>query len=83
MSWSLSGFWIGLILGFILAIILEGILITGGKTILTSIVGWKNAPAPVAGALEAGRGKLMDVLGSSSAVCPSPTPSPTRTPKAS
>lgn len=73
MSWSLSGFWIGLVLGFILAIILEGILLTGGKTLLTSILGWKNAPTPITGALDVGKSKLMDVLGASS-ICPTPLP---------
>jgi hypothetical protein len=80
MSWSLSGFWIGLFLGFILTVILEGILLTSGKSVLTSILGWKDAPAPISNVLDAGRTKLSGVLGTSS-VCPTPTPSPSPSPK--
>ncbi len=49
--------------GFLLALILEGFLILGGRTLLTEIVGWKNAPKPILSVLDAGRNKLVDVLG--------------------
>jgi len=49
--------------GFFLALILEGFLIIGGKTFVTEILGWKNAPKPISTALDLGRAKLVDVLG--------------------
>jgi len=63
MGWSLRGGIFGLFLGFLLALIFEGFLIIGGKTAVTEIVGWKNAPKPILVALEAGRSKLVSVLG--------------------
>jgi len=38
-------------------------LIIGGRTAITGILGWKNAPAPISIALDAGRNKLIQVLG--------------------
>ncbi len=49
--------------GFLLALILEGFFIIGGKTILTEIIGWKNAPKPISTLLDLGREKLVQVLG--------------------
>lgn len=49
--------------GFMLAVILEGFLLIGGRTILTELLGWENAPKPILTALDAGRNKLVDVLG--------------------
>lgn len=49
--------------GFILALILEGFLIISGKSLLIEVVGWKNPPKPVSTALDAGKEKLIDVLG--------------------
>ena len=46
-----------------LALIIEGFLIIKGGTILTGVLGWKNAPAPISVALDAGRAKLTQVLG--------------------
>ncbi len=63
MSWSLSGAGIGLFLGFLLALVLEGFLLIGGKTVITGLLGWKNAPAPVASILESGHTRLLDALG--------------------
>ena len=63
MGWSLKGGIFGLFLGFLLALILEGFLIIGGRTAVTEIIGWKNAPKPILVALEAGRSKLVGVLG--------------------
>jgi len=62
-DWSLKGAVFGIFFGFLLALILEGFLIIGGKTALTSVLGWKNPPTPVSVALDAGRDKLIKVLG--------------------
>lgn len=51
--------------GFLLALIFEGFLWISGKTILTEILGWKNAPKPISTALDVGRERLMNVLGES------------------
>ena len=63
LNWSLKGGIFGIALGFFLALILEGFLIIGGKTVVTEILGWKNAPKPILTVLEAGRNKLVNVLG--------------------
>ncbi len=63
MSWSFKGALFGIFWGFLLALILEGFLIIGGKTAITEILGWENAPKPLLVALDAGRNKLVDVLG--------------------
>lgn len=68
LDWSIKGILPGLSLGFILAIILEGLLLVGGKTILTETLGWKNAPKPISNVLDAGRNGLTSVLGVSSTV---------------
>lgn len=62
-DWSLKGGIIGIFFGFLLALILEGFLLIGGKTVLTESLGWKNPPAPLAQALDAGRSQLIKVLG--------------------
>ncbi|EKE12242.1 MAG: hypothetical protein ACD_13C00249G0006 [uncultured bacterium] len=62
-DWSLKGAVFGIFFGFLLALILEGFLIIGGRTALTSVLGWKNPPAPLADALDAGRTRLVQVLG--------------------
>lgn len=62
-DWSFKGAVFGIFFGFLLALILEGFLIIGGRTAITSILGWKNAPAPISIALDAGRTKLIQVLG--------------------
>ncbi len=67
-DWSLKGGLIGIFFGFLLALILEGFLLIGGRTALTGVLGWKNAPAPLAHVLEAGRSKLIQVLGVQTAV---------------
>ena len=61
--WSFKGAWFGLFFGFLIALILEGFLILGGRTAVTGILGWKNAPKPLLTALDAGRSKLVNVLG--------------------
>jgi len=62
-GWSMKGALFGLFFGFLLALILEGFLIIGGKTAFTEIIGWRNAPKPILVVLEAGRAKLVSVLG--------------------
>jgi hypothetical protein len=62
-NWSFKGIVFGTFFGFMLALIIEGFLIIKGGTILTSILGWTNAPAPISIALDAGRAKLTQVLG--------------------
>ena len=62
-NWSLKGAVTGIIFGFILALILEGFLLIGGRTAITEILGWKSAPKPITVALDKGRSKLVDVLG--------------------
>lgn len=68
LDWSIKGILPGLSFGFILAIIIEGLLLVGGKTILTETLGWKNAPKPISNALDAGRQGLTNVLGVSSTI---------------
>lgn len=67
-DWSVKGIIPGVSFGFILAIILEGLLLVGGKTIITEVVGWKDAPKPISNALDAGRNGLVNVLGVSSQI---------------
>jgi len=49
--------------GFLFATILEGFMIISGRTLFTQILGWKNPPKPISTLLDAGRNKLVDVLG--------------------
>jgi len=62
-DWSLKGSMTMVFLGFMLALVLEGFLILGGRTALTEFLGWKSAPKPIQKALDTGREKLVDVLG--------------------
>lgn len=62
-GWSIKGAFFGLFFGFLLALIFEGFLIVGGRTAVTELVGWKNAPKPILTILDSGRNKLVDVLG--------------------
>lgn len=64
-SWGLKGGLLGTVFGFLLALILEGFLLVGGSTIITGVLGWKNAPAPISHVLDAGRNQLIQVLGTS------------------
>ena len=49
--------------GCLLTLILEGFLLISGRTLFTEILGWENAPKPISTALDAGRAKLIKVLG--------------------
>jgi hypothetical protein len=62
-DWSFKGAVFGIFFGFLLALILEGFLILGGRTAITGVLGWKNPPAIISVALDAGRNKLIQVLG--------------------
>lgn len=62
-DWSIKGALFGIFFGFLLALIFEGFLIIGGKTAVTELLGWEKAPKPILTALEAGRAKLVQVLG--------------------
>lgn len=63
-GWSMGKHnWSFLFYGFLLTVILEGFLLIGGRTLFTEIIGWKNAPKPISTALDAGRAKLVKVLG--------------------
>lgn len=61
--WSFKGALFGIFFGFLLALILEGFLLIGGKTVVIEFLGWEKAPKPILVALEAGRAKLVQVLG--------------------
>lgn len=61
--WSIKGSGSMIALGFMLAIILEGFLLIGGKTFLTAIFGLENAPKPISTALDTGRQEFEEVLG--------------------
>lgn len=60
---TLKGMVVGTFFGVFLAIIIEGFLLIAGRTALTELMGWKNAPKPVQTALDTGREKLINVLG--------------------
>lgn len=62
-EWSLKGWIVGLFFGFLLTLILEGFLLIAGRTALTELLGWKNAPKPITRALDIGKDKLTNVLG--------------------
>jgi hypothetical protein len=62
-KWSFSGWPAWLFMGFLLALVLEGFLLLGGRTVVTGLLGWKNPPKPISTALEVSRAKLVDVLG--------------------
>lgn len=61
-GWSMKSFLPNLFLGFSLALIVEGFLLISGRTLLTSLIGWENAPKPISTALDEGRSKLVEVL---------------------
>jgi hypothetical protein len=62
-NWSLKGSTSMMFLGFMLALIIEGFLLIGGRTLFTEIIGWEKAPKPLSTVLDAGRGRLINVLG--------------------
>jgi len=62
-GWSFKAAGSMLFIGFFLTLVLEGFMLLGGRTLLTEVIGWKNAPKPISTALDAGRAKLVSVLG--------------------
>ena len=62
-NFSLRGAIFGIFFGFFLALIIEGFLIIGGRTALTSVLGWKDPPPFIASALDSGKTRLIQVLG--------------------
>lgn len=62
-QWSLRGALFGLFFGFLIALIAEGFLVIGGRTALTEILGWENAPKPLVALIDSGRSKMANVLG--------------------
>lgn len=67
-QWTVKGIMPGVAFGFTLALLLEAILLIGGKTLFTELLGWEDAPKPIAGALDYSRERLVDVLGISSGI---------------
>lgn len=68
MAYSFKGALFGLFFGFLLTLLLEGFLIISGKTAVTELIGWEKAPKPILNVLEAGRNKLVQVMGVSDTV---------------
>lgn len=61
---SMKGGVSGLVFGILFTLIVEGLLLVNGSTILTSVFRWDNAPKPLGTALDIGKEKLSNVLGS-------------------
>lgn len=51
--------------GFIIALIMEGFFLIGGRTLFTEVLGIKNVPKPLSTVLDEGRSRLVNVLGTS------------------
>ena len=49
--------------GFLLAFIVEGFFILGGRTLFTEILGWKSEPKPISTLLDISRAKMIGVMG--------------------
>ncbi len=63
LHWSLRGATSMIFLGFLMALIIEGFMLIGGRTLITEILGWKNPPKVISKVLDTGREKLVGVLG--------------------
>jgi hypothetical protein len=68
LEWTIKGAGFGVVLGFVLALVLEGFLLLGGRTALTEVFAWKNAPKPVAQVLDNSRERFRQVLGESTEI---------------
>lgn len=64
LEFTVRGAGVGIVLGFFLAIVLEGLLLMGGKTFLISTLGWENAPKPIQKTIDTARSEFIKVLGS-------------------
>lgn len=62
-NWTIKGVFPGIALGFIFALVIEAALLVGGRTVITEVLGWKDAPKPISNALEVSRSRFVDVLG--------------------
>lgn len=71
LDWSLKGAVFGVFFGILIAFLVEGFLIIGGKTALTEVLGSKNVPPQVLSAIDVGRSQLVNVLGISTEDIPS------------
>lgn len=67
-KWNLQGFLPSIALGFILTLLVEGFFLISGRTMLTELLGWENAPKPISTALDEGRARLVEVLGTSAEI---------------
>jgi|GEM_PF-622451 len=65
---TIKGVMPGIALGFTLALLIEAIFLVGGKTVITELLGWKNAPKPISNAIEISRSRFVEVLGINSTV---------------
>jgi len=62
--WNLGKSAISMIFwGFLLALLLEGLFVIGGRTMFSEILGWESAPKPISTVLDITRNKLVDVMG--------------------
>lgn len=62
-DWSFKGAAMGVLVGFFLALVIEGFFIIGGSSVLTKTLGWKNPPKFLQVGLDAGRAQFIKVLG--------------------
>jgi len=62
-NWSFKAAGSMILIGFVLAVVLEGFMVLGGRTLFTEVLGWKNPPKPISVLLNASRAKLVKVLG--------------------
>lgn len=67
-GWSIKGFIPAVFFGVLLTLLVEGLFLVSGRTIITQIFGIRNAPKPISTALDEGKVQLMDVLGVSDEV---------------
>lgn len=79
--WTVKGVMPGVAFGFTLALLIEAVLVIGGRTLFTEIIGWKNAPKPISNALDASRSHLVKVLGTNTTVPESQASAPESTEK--
>ncbi len=68
LDWSIKGASFGILVGFSLALILEGFLLLGGRTAFTELLGWNDAPKPIRYVLDLGEDRMAEVLGKSTLV---------------
>ncbi|MDP3013275.1 MAG: hypothetical protein Q8M92_03470, partial [Candidatus Subteraquimicrobiales bacterium] len=59
---TLKGVLVGIFFGFLLTLLLEGFLLVAGRTAVTELLSWKNAPKPISTVLDIGKEKLTDII---------------------